>query len=242
MRFPRLYTWLAAAILLALTAAHGQEARRLILPEQRRIEVRHPSAFRQAPLPDVPAPPTVSAQLPQSAIWEISLDEAIRTALANSEVIRILAGTTAVASGATIYEPAIQNTLIDQNRAVFDPTVNSRNTFFKSERPQGVFENPFVLPSPVDIRANPTNGFNSATTVQKKFITGGTAAVDVNVNQQNVRGAILPLNPQTANNTALSFTQPFLQGAGAPPTWRQSSSLGSIPSGPSSNSKRRSRS
>ncbi len=106
--------------------------------------------------------------------------------------------------------------MIDQNRAVFDPTVNSRNTFFKSEQPQGVFENPFVLPSPVDIRANPTNGFNSATTVQKKFITGGTAAVDVNVNQQSVRGAILPLNPQTANNTALSFTQPFLQGAGAP--------------------------
>ncbi len=216
MRSLRRYIWFTAAAALLLTVAHGQEARRLILPEQRRIEVRHPSAFRQAPLPDVPPPPTVSAQLPQSAIWEISLDEAIRTALANSEVIRILAGTTAVASGATIYEPAIQNTLIDQNRAVFDPTVNSRNTFFKSEQPQGVFENPFVLPSPVDIRANPTNGFNSATTVQKKFITGGTAAVDVNVNQQSVRGAILPLNPQTANNTALSFTQPFLQGAGAP--------------------------
>jgi outer membrane protein TolC len=192
----------------------------LILPEQRRIEVRHPSQFRRAPLPDVPAPSTVAADRRQLE-WRLSLDDAIRTSLANSDVIRILAGTTAVASGATIYDPAVTNTLIDQERAAFDPTVQSNNTFFRTEVPQGAVADPFDPTSPVIIAANPIEGFRSQTTVQKRFITGGTAALDLNVNQQRIDQFVAPdfpqlLNPRTANGTALSLTQPLLQGAGAP--------------------------
>jgi outer membrane protein TolC len=193
----------------------AQEARRLILPEQRRIEVRHPAQLRHVPLPDVLPPATVAAGQARQAVWPITLDEAIRVSLANSEVIRVLAGTTAVASGATIYDPAITNTQIDQNRARFDPTVESRNTFFRSEQPQGVFLDPLAPPSPVEIRAAPTEGFRSATGVQKQFITGGTARVDVNVDHSRTGGALLPLNPLTSSGTSLSLNQPLLQGAGA---------------------------
>jgi outer membrane protein TolC len=198
-----------AAVLYATASA--QEARRLILPEQRRIEVRHPSQFRHVPLPDVPAPPTVATADSRAVDWPISLDEAIRASLANSEVIRVLTGSAAVTSGATIYDPAITNTQIDQNRATFDPSVESRNTFFRNEQPLDTPDDPFL------IRAAPTQGFRSSTGVQKQFITGGTARVDVNVDHSRIEGPLLPtlLNPRTTSDTSLSFTQPLLQGAGA---------------------------
>jgi outer membrane protein TolC len=211
----RAYFWIAAAAAMVVATASAQEVRRLILPEQRRIVLRNPSQLRQMPLPNVPPPPTVTVPKRGDVAWQLSLDEAIRMSLANSEVIRVLAGANAVTSGATIYDPAVINTQIDQNRAVFDPTVESRNTFFRSEQPQGVFLNPLAPPSPVEIRAAPTEGFRSSTGVQKRFITGGTARVDVNVDQSRVEGVILPLNPQTATDTSLSLNQPLLQGTGA---------------------------
>jgi outer membrane protein TolC len=206
---------MAAAATVVIATASAQEVRRLILPEQRRIEVRSPSQLRHVPLPDVPPPPTVTAPQLGDIAWQLTLDEAIRNSLANSEVIRVLAGASAVASGATIYDPAVTNTQIDQNRAVFDPTVESRNTFFRSEQPQGIFLNPLAPPSPVEIRAAPVEGFRSSTGVQKRFTTGGTARVDVNVDQSQTDGVLLPLNPRTATGTSLSLNQPLLQGAGA---------------------------
>jgi outer membrane protein TolC len=207
----RVYSWLAATAAVLYATASAQEARRLILPEQRRIEVRHPSQLRHVPLPDVPPPPTVAAANARPVDWPIALDEAIRASLANSEVIRVLTGTAAAASGATIYDPAITNTQIDQNRATFDPSVESRNTFFRSEQPLDTPDSPFL------IRAAPTEGFRSSTGVQKQFITGGTARVDVNVDNSRIEGPLVPtlLNPRTTTDTSLSYTQPLLQGAGA---------------------------
>ncbi len=211
----RAYFRMAIWSAFLVATASAAEVRRLILPEQRRIEVRDPSQLRRVPLPDIAAPPTVAAVDSRSQVWALSLDEAIRVSLANSEVVRVLAGSTAVSSGATIYDPAVINTQIDQNRATFDPTVESRNTFFHTEQPQGVFLNPLAPPSPVEIRAAPTDGFRSSTGVQKRFITGGTARVDVNVDQSRAQSVLLPLNPQTASDTSISLNQPLLQGAGA---------------------------
>jgi outer membrane protein TolC len=208
----RVYAWLAAVATALYATASAQEARRLILPEQRRIEVRRPSQLRHVPLPDVPPPATVAAGNPRYEVWPLALDEAIRTSLANSEVIRMLSGTAAVASGATIYDPAIANTQIDQDRATFDPTVESNNTFFRNERPVDSLDSPFRL------RAAPTEGFRSSTGVQKQFITGGTARVGVNVDHSRIEGRPLSpvlLNPRTTSDTSLSFIQPLLQGAGA---------------------------
>ena len=89
---------------------------RLIMPEQRTIDVRNPSQLPHAPLPHTPPPPTITnphTELPQRML---SLDEAIRTALANAQVMRVLAGVVATASGSTIYDAAITNTTIDDKR------------------------------------------------------------------------------------------------------------------------------
>src|SRR5205085_1238032 len=90
-----------------------------VIREQRHLEVRDLAQLPKATIPPIPPPPTVSNPAPPVAPQELSLDDAIRIALANSKVVRVLAGQTAVASGQTIYDPAITNTTIDEARAGF---------------------------------------------------------------------------------------------------------------------------
>ena len=73
---------------------------------------------------------------------DLSLDEAIRIALVNANVVRVLTGVTAISSGQTIYDAAITNTTIDLERAVFDPTVSVTNTWNRFEPPAAVFDPP----------------------------------------------------------------------------------------------------
>src|SRR5262245_25355893 len=77
-----------------------------VVPEQRHFDVRDPSQLAQVPLPPIPPPATVSEPAPDVTPKELSLDDAIRIALANSKVVRLLTGVTAVASGQTIYDAA----------------------------------------------------------------------------------------------------------------------------------------
>src|SRR5260370_1181814 len=89
---------------------HPPPTRRTILmPEQRSIAYRTPGHLPPAPIPDNVPPRTVSDLRPDTEEWPLSLDEAIRIALENAKIVRMLAGTTAVASGQTIYDPAITN-------------------------------------------------------------------------------------------------------------------------------------
>ncbi|HYW78440.1 MAG TPA: hypothetical protein VE890_02650, partial [Thermoguttaceae bacterium] len=90
-------TWNVAVLCLLLVLAapivlRAQEIWSVILPEQRRMEIRDPSRLPKARLPDVPTPPTVADPQSDRDIHHLSLDEAIATALANSEVIRVLGG------------------------------------------------------------------------------------------------------------------------------------------------------
>src|SRR5437867_3349581 len=112
----------------------------LVVPEQRRLDVRDPSQIPPAPIALVPPPETVSNRAPEVPPQELSLDQAIRIALANSGVVRVLVGTTAVSSGQTVYDPAISNARIDEARAVFDPVLTVNNTFSRSEVPQAILD------------------------------------------------------------------------------------------------------
>src|SRR2546423_1194006 len=105
----------------------------LVVPEQRHLDIHDPPHLPPAAIPQVPPPQTVATPAPPGDPKELSLDEAIRTALANARVVRVLAGVTAVASGQTVYDPAISNTAIDEARAVFDPVVAVNNAFSRSE-------------------------------------------------------------------------------------------------------------
>jgi outer membrane protein TolC len=196
-------------LLAGLGRAEGQEIRQLVFPEQRHLQVRDPSQLPRTRIPHIPSPPTVATPKPPDEVWTLSLDEAIRIALANADVVRVVAGNTAVAAGPTIYGPAIENTQIDQNRAAFDPKLESRNTFSRVEQPFGTGAAPQV-----SIDANSTDGYRSSTGLSKSFATGGSVGMDVNVDHSRLRNsASLPLNPQTGNNVSLYFNQPLLKGA-----------------------------
>jgi outer membrane protein TolC len=211
------YLGKAAILVVAILAwavvgpAAAQEERRLILPEQRHFEIRDPSELVRARIPDMPAPATVVGAAARQATWQLSLDEAIRIALENVDVVRVVAGTTAVASGETIYGPAITNTTIDQSRAAFDPTLQSTNTFYRTEAPYGSLLS--TNPLRYGITANPAEGFNSTTGVSKQLITGGTVGVSAGADYLREQQGVL--NPLTASNVTLSVDQPLLKGAGS---------------------------
>lgn len=212
--FPPVYAALALLSLGAVSTAFGdypipQEERRFILKEQRDLELRAPEHMFSAPLPRIPSPPTVSRELPDDANAPLELHEAVRLALENARVIRVLTGTSAQSSGATIYDPAITNTQIDVSRAPFDPTVVSNSAWRQNDFPSAV-----NVP-PVDIFGNVNNQFTNTTQLQKRFLTGATASLGFTPNAQRFNnGTGLPLNPQLTNSTTLSLTQPWLAGAG----------------------------
>ena len=210
----------ALALGLAAVATSGPSADepwRVIFPEQRRMEIRDPSQISPAPLLIVPKPSTVSdGDRRDAEVWELPLDEAIRTALQNAEAIRVLAGVTAVNSGRTIYDPAINNTRIDQERARFDPAVGVNNTWSRSDLPQAVLTPPAGPGQPpgAAIAGLSVETFSTTPQINKQLVTGGNVFFGANVVQQRVEGSLAPLNPQTTTTPQLGITQPLLQGFG----------------------------
>lgn len=213
----RTFGILAACVLWVLGAeglAWSQERWRLIFPEQRRMAVRPPTRLPKARLPRLPDPPTVSDSRPDLPSEHLSLDDAIRTALANSEVVRVLAGVTATSSGRTIYDPAITNTGIDQARGPFDPKVEVLNDFNRRETPRAGFDP--GDPSRVIIGGEAVEDYGMSTGVSKATVTGGSLNLGVNANPARSNAVDKALNPETSSSLDLSFTQPLLQGAGRP--------------------------
>ncbi len=208
--------------LLALwQCAPAQESRQFILPGQRHLDVRDPTELPRVRVPDLPAPPTVSESHEQDPVWKLSLDDAVRIALQNADVVRMVGGTTVVSSPYTIYTPAIKNTAIDQQRATFDPMLKNSNNFYRMNT---------LLATPPSITGVPTEGYTSSTGVSKKFIPGGTVGLDVTLDGSRtgdphynplsgVDGGFPAtgngLNPSNGSNLALSIDQPLLKGAGS---------------------------
>jgi outer membrane protein TolC len=191
----------------------------LIKGEQRRIRYRDPAALPDVYVPPTEAPPTVRDPLPPGAVRQLALDEAIGIALANSDVVRQLAGVVAVSSGRTIYDPAITNTTIDQQRAAFDPTITVNNTFNRDELP-------FSARVPIDpadpdgpqqtiITGVRTQTHDVRASIAQRNLLGGTAeALTGNLAARATPGFGVALNPQDRYDAALAYTQPLLRGAG----------------------------
>jgi outer membrane protein TolC len=185
-----------------------------IMPEQRSIGLRDPAQLPRAQIPDLPPPPTVGRQTGVTD-RHLSLDEAIRITLENSKVVRVLAGVTAVSSTRTIYDPAISNTIIDQEQARFDPKVDVSNTFDRLEPPLGVFD--ALDPRGARIAGVRTDAYSLATGLSKTTITGGTARLGFTDDLARSQPGVFPLNPQNQHAATLSYTQPLLQGGGIAP-------------------------
>jgi outer membrane protein TolC len=208
---------LLVGLVLAAVGCHAPTPREIceniILPEQRTIDVRDPADIRPTPIPPSPPPRTVSDPQPGAAEWQLSLDDAIRISLGNAQVVRVLAGLTAVSSGQTIYDAAITNTTIDQAQSVFDPVYRWNNTWSRTNTPFAIFDPEF--PGRSLITSTPTDTYLSDMELTKKNVLGGQWSVDWTERYTRIpEPGPFPLNPQTAHAVTLSYTQPLLQGAG----------------------------
>ena len=183
--------------------------------EDHTLDIRDPSELSQVRTPSRPPPPTV-ATLPQEVPQQyLSLDEAIRIALRNSEVVRVLGGVGAVSSGRTIYDAAIAATDIAREQATFDPTVDVNNSFNR-------FESPVAIQDPGDptrtlILGSRTDDYDMRFGLSKRTITGGTAQLNVSTNPSRFQPGTFLLNPRNSSSAELSFTQPLLEGGGIEP-------------------------
>jgi outer membrane protein TolC len=180
--------------------------------DQKTIQIPDPASLPHAHLPQVPPPATVTQPHGDTSGQFLGLDEAIQISLANSQVIRVLTGMTASASGSTIYDAAITNTTIDEAKARFDPIVDVQNTFARQDALQGIFDP--LDPSRALFTGPPTQSYDMNLGVSQTNTLGGTARLGVDVNPTRTQGNFLPLNPQTRSSITLSYTQPLLQGAG----------------------------
>ncbi len=182
------------------------------LPEQRRILVRDPAQLPHAALPHDPQPPTVSDPRFDAPPANLSLDDAIRTSLDNSDVIRVLAGATAVASGSTIYDTAITNTTVDQARGPFDPNLSVTNTWDRREPPTAFFDP--MDPTRTLIDGTRTDDYDLGLELSKTTLTGGEFAFGVDSLTSRFQPGVFPLNPENRTSLDVSFTQPLLNGSG----------------------------
>jgi outer membrane protein TolC len=195
----------------------------LVVAEQRTLDIRAPEEIPMARLPRLPPPATVANPSRGGEPKELSLDEAIRSALANSKVIRALAGGDVVSSGRTIYDAAVSNTSIDSAKSVFDPVITAQNTFSRTDVPPAIFDP--TDPTGARIIHNRIDNYELGLGMSKKLVTGATVSLNETLNVSRVptgsaalNGQFLTgtavLNPQAQSALALSITQPLLQGAG----------------------------
>lgn len=201
--------------LLLCGCVPGTPAWLLVVPEQKHLDVRGPAQLPSVPLPAVPPPTTVTDPPPTAVPKELSLDEAIRVGLANSKVVRVLAGVSAVSSGQTIYDPAISNTRIDEARAAFDPVLTVSAAHDRTEQPQARFDP--LAPGGVRITGSRVDQDRVSVGLAKQTVTGGTFRLDFADTTTRVTPGVLPLNPEERSATTLSYTQPLLRGAGIAP-------------------------
>lgn len=141
----------------------------------------------------------------------LPLDEAIRIALQHSEVIRVLTGVSATASGSTIYDTAIATTPIDQAVARFDPVFSANSNWRKTEIP-GTRIDP-ADPLRALIAGSQIGGNDFTARLAQANRLGGTGALEFsnNWNYGDVPGQLNSVHRPAID---LSYTQPLLAGAG----------------------------
>ena len=200
-----------AATLASFTQlAQAQNLASLVFPEQKTIAVRDPAELPATPIPMIPPPPTVAEWGTELEPRLMTLDEAIRLALANSTVVRVLAGVTAVSSGKTIYDTAAANTRIDQERAQFDPRVQVQNSFNRIDSPGASSIRSIRSRQPSVDCARMITGWTSVLPSRPSPVATSTwESTRFPVSSTN-----LAAHPETRSSLTMDYTQPLLQGGG----------------------------
>ncbi len=200
-----------------LCTVHSFVFAQLHVDEQHRIQWHSESDVSRFRRPPGGVPVTVASPEIVGNERYLPLDEAINLALQHSEVIRVLAGTSAVSSGQTIYDTAIATSAIDQAIGRFDPVFSANSIFRRNETP-------FAVPDPADpLRAlivdRRVSGTDISAGLSQTNRFGGVADFSV-LDNWNRRGAGPPgsgsLDPTHSPTMELSYTQPLLAGFGRP--------------------------
>lgn len=163
---------------------------------QKRSLVRRPPGIR---------PETVATEEPPADQQFLPLNEAIRLALQNSEVIRVLTGNGAVSSGITVYDTAIAVGDIDIAKAQFDPVLQANSAYRHSEFP-------FLNQAGNDLTGTAASVNDAGVTLLDRNQTGGQAALSTGNTFEPTDGE--GFTTRNRPRIELSYSQPLLAGAG----------------------------
>jgi len=168
------------------------------------------------------------------SIWELSLEEAIRTALENGKVLRNLGGRfgsfggprpqtgeppvsllTAPQQTPTAYDPAITETDpfrgVESALALFDAQLSSSLTWERLNRPQNFNSGTGALIFPQNLQGDQGNWTSGIT---KRTATGATWGFANSTIYDNNNSPIREVPSTWTTNYDFTFSQPLLQGAG----------------------------
>lgn len=172
--------------------------------------VAAPPIGRLPPTRPDPAPAARHAAGPngQGAPWPLSLPEAVRIGLANSDVVRVLDGGV-FASPTTAYDPAIAAAQARAALAAFDPLLSANGYAAWIDQPPDSFFGPGI-PYP-----NQRNQGGATFSLTKPWISGGQTFLTYNtLGFLYVPGGTSAINPLNNTGLNLGLQQPLLRGAG----------------------------
>lgn len=148
-------------------------------------------------------------------IWELTLLQAVHTAVANNKMIRTRTNSQQMllnpSTTPSIYDPALGETgYLFGNRGVeaaladFDAQLTASTTWGNNATVQNSFS--------TFVNNNDTGAFTSG--LSKQLATGGSFAVNHNWNYQSTNSPFVPLSTNYVGNLQAVYNQPLWAGAG----------------------------
>ncbi len=161
----------------------------------------------------ITGPPLTISNFQDAVPWELTLDQCVELALANSKIMQKLGGVivNSPAAASTLYDQALQETglaSVERALSAFDAQVQGGFTYNRSER---VFNNPFIGGGAA---ANITNSSNFNFGITKQTATGATFGLsnltlyNRNSSPANSFGSVYDVV------NSLNFRQPVALGKG----------------------------
>lgn len=160
------------------------------------------------------APPQTIEDIEMAEYWDLSLEEAIRIALENSDVFRDIGGRVVSSPQATgtVYDPALAesnpNTGVEAALSAFDTRWSTRVLWARTENPINFTFGGLTPQVAVAQTGNFSSEFNKTAATGTQFALRNNTSYEWNNNPNN-------LFPSVWNtNFEAEFRQPLLQGAG----------------------------
>jgi outer membrane protein TolC len=191
------------------------------------MEIEHPVVDELTPdVVAVTQKPRRIGDRSKDAIWDMSLAEAIHTALVNNKILRVRGdyrspGSAIMVNGAGVpstFDPAIQDSGVlfggrgvEGALAQFDPTFNAQAVWGSNDTIQN---NPFLSGGKTPGSVLNTDTAQTTIGVNKNFAYGANFSIAQNLNY-NFSNAPLQLFPSVyTGNVQMQYTQPLLAGSG----------------------------